>query len=396
MPPVDKPGAERSLNWRAPILALGLLMALACPADLRALPELTAVFSAGTEGYHTYRIPALVVTTQHTVLAFCEGRRNDRGDSGRIDLLMKRSTDGGRTWSAQQVIWSDGSNTCGNPAPVVDTTTGTIWLLMTWNRGTDQERKIIDRVSQDTRRAFVTHSEDDGCHWALPQEITATVKQSEWGWYATGPVNGIQLTRGPHRGRLVIPANHTEPAAAGSNQTAMRSHVIYSDDHGQTWKLGGSEAEKTDESTLVERPDGSLLHNMRSYHGQHRRAIATSADGGATWTPVHLGDALIEPICQACLLRVSWPEAGRKSRVLFANPASIKRERMTVRLSYDEGATWPVARVLHEGPAAYSGLACLPDQTVLCLFERGEKNPYETISLARFPLAWLEQDQPGH
>jgi len=294
------------------------------------------------------------------------------------------------------VVWSDGANTCGNPAPVVDTDTGVIWLLMTWNRGKDHEQQIIQRTSQDTRRVFITSSDDDGRTWAAAKEITASVKKPEWGWYATGPVNGIQLTRGAHRGRLLIPANHTEPASLGSTQTVMRSHVIYSDDHGKTWQLGGSEAEKTDESTIIARSDGSLLHNMRSYHGQHRRAVATSDDGGATWSPMHLDETLIEPVCQACLFRVSWSVADQKSRVLFSNPASLKREKLTVRLSFDEGATWPRAIVLHDGPAAYSCLACQPDQTVLCLFECGEKSPYETISLARFPLNWLEKEPVDH
>ena len=369
----------------------GLLAAvIASVVAVRAEPALTDVFVAGQDGYHTYRIPALVVTTNGTALAFCEGRKNSRSDTGDIDLLLKRSTDGGKTWGDQQVIWSDAENTCGNPAPVVDQTTGTIWLLMTWNDGADKEAAIGYQKARDTRRVFVTHSADDGLTWTKPQEITSSVKKSDWGWYATGPGNGIQLTRGNHQGRLVIPANHS--AVGASAQMMTRSHVIFSDDHGATWQLGGIEDEKTNESTVVELADGSLLHNMRSYHKKNRRAVATSKDAGATWSPVKLDNALIEPVCQASILRGTWPADGTKSRILFSNPASVKRENLTVRVSYDEGATWPVSKVIYAGPAAYSGLTVLPDESIACLFECGKKNAYETISLARFPLDWLEGD----
>jgi sialidase-1 len=381
-----------------------LLAATVCQAGLA--PDFTDVFIAGQDGYHTYRIPAIVVTTNGTVLAFCEGRKHSRADSGDIDLLLKRSTDGGKTWSAQQVIWSDSTNTCGNPAPVVDQLTGVVWLLMTWNLGVDKEAGIIYRQARDTRRVFLTSSRDDGRTWSPPAEITASVKRPDWGWYATGPVNGIQLTRGgsggsgagvspakvpagvPPAGRLVIPCNHSTLTTA--TQSVTRSHVIYSDDHGRTWQIGGIEAEQTNESTVAELSDGSLLHNMRSYHGKHRRAVATSRDGGLTWSPVKLDEALIEPVCQASLLRGTWPERGEKSRLLFSNPASTKREKLTVRVSHDEGATWTAGKVLHPGPAAYSCLALLPDNLIGCLFERGEASPYERISLARFSLDWLE------
>jgi sialidase-1 len=347
----------------------------------------TELFVAGRDGYHTYRIPALAVSTNGTLMAFCEGRKNAASDTGKIDLLLKRSSDKGRSWSAQKVVWSDGENVCGNPTPVVDRVTGTILLLMTWNLGSDHEKAIGSGTSQDTRRVYITQSEDDGLTWSKPKEITSVVKRPEWRWYATGPGNGIQLVRGPFKDRLVIPANHTEASANG--RAASRSHVIYSDDHGQTWKIGGVEEEQTNESAVVELNDGSLLHNMRSYRPEHRRAVASSRDGGITWSPVTLDQALVEPICQASLLRYSWPGDGQRSRILFANPASTNREAFTIRLSYDEGATWPISRVLHAGPAAYSSLAVLPEGSIACLYERGTRKPYEQLTFAQFSLAWL-------
>jgi sialidase-1 len=134
---------------------------------------------------------------------------------------------------------------------------------------------------------------------------------------------------------------------------------------------------------------------MRSYHKKNRRAVATSKDGGMTWSPLKLDDALIEPVCEGSILRCTWPDNGDKSRILFCNPASKKRENLTVRVSYDEGGTWPVSKVIFAGPSAYSCLAILPDKTIGCLFECGQTKPYETISLARFPISWLEaKSQP--
>jgi sialidase-1 len=374
--------------WKAfPLFVL--LATLGCASLSRDPLKIAPVFVSGQAGYHTYRIPAIIVTQKGTVLAFCEGRKNSRSDTGDIDLVWKRSTDGGKTWSAQKILWSDGANTCGNPAPVIDQTTGIIWLLMTWNDGADKEDAIKLQKARNTRRVFVTSSADDGLTWAAPREITASTKRPEWGWYATGPCHGIQLTRGPHKNRLVIPANHSIKGDAP--EAATRSHVIFSDDHGKTWQLGGIEEEKTNESTIVELSDGTLMHNMRSYHGKNRRAVATSSDAGVTWSPVKLDDALIEPVCQGSILRHTGPDGADKGCILFSNPASTKREKMTVRASYDEGKTWPAFREIFAGPAAYSDLAVLPDKSIGCLFECGATNAYETISLARFPLRQLEE-----
>ncbi len=340
-------------------------------------PEHVDVFVSGAQDYHTYRIPALLVTPKGTLLAFCEGRKQGRGDAGDIDLLLKRSFDDGKTWSAAQVVWDDGPNTCGNPCPVVDRATGTVWLLLTHNLGSDTEALLVDGKSKGTRTVWVTKSTDDGATWAKPVEITKDVKAPEWTWYATGPGVGIQL----RSGRLVIPCDNK---VAGTK--ANQAHVIYSDDRGATWKLGGVVGPKCNESQVIERTDGTLLLNMRSYQASNRRLVATSKDGGLTWSKPVEDAALVEPVCQASLIR---QEVKGKSAVLFSNPASLKREKMTVRLSYDEGKTWPVAKELHAGPAAYSCLAMLPGGGIACLYERGIKGPYETITVARFSPAWL-------
>jgi sialidase-1 len=356
-------------------IAAFLLLARATPA-LTAEPEQASVFVSGRDGYHTYRIPSLIVSKKGTLLAFCEGRKNGRGDSGNIDLLLRRSFDGGNSWEKTQVVWDDGDNTCGNPCPVVDSRTGIIWLLLTHNLGRDTEAMIVNGTSKGTRTVWVTKTMDDGATWSQPVEITKAVKRPDWTWYATGPGVGIQLKSG----RLVVPCDNQ---VAGSK--AQQSHVIVSDDFGKAWRLGGIVGPQCDESQLVELTSGSLMLNIRSYRGTGCRLVAISNNGGEIFSKPVEDKALIEPTCQASILRCPDVQGG----ILFSNPASRKRERMTVRLSLDEGRTWPHAKVLDTGPSAYSCLAVLPDKTIACPYERGDKNAYETITLACFSLSWL-------
>ncbi|MFA5858884.1 MAG: sialidase family protein, partial [Elusimicrobiota bacterium] len=172
--------------------------------------EIQDLFVGGENGYHTYRIPSIIVTPSGAVLAFCEGRKNGGGDAGKIDLLMKRSEDGGKTWTEQTIVWDDGINTCGNPCPVVDEETGTIWMFLTWNLGGDHEKQIHLGTSTDTRRVFLTSSTDDGKTWVKPVDLTNELKPSTWRWYATGPGVGIQVKNGQYKGRMVIPCDYSE------------------------------------------------------------------------------------------------------------------------------------------------------------------------------------------
>ncbi|MCX8037294.1 MAG: glycoside hydrolase [Candidatus Sumerlaeia bacterium] len=346
--------------------------------------EQTDLYVGGEGGYHTYRIPALIVTKKGTVLAFCEARKHSASDTGDIDTVVRRSTDGGRTWQPLQMVWDDGPNTAGNPCPVVDRDTGTIWLPLTHNLGTDTEKQIAARESKGTRTVWMTKSTNDGATWAKPWEITATTKRPNWTWYATGPGIGIQLKSG----RLVIPCDNKE-----ADSKEEQSHIIYSDDHGATWQLGGVVTPNVNECQVVELRDGSLMLNMRSYTGKNRREIAYSRDGGLTWTPPQTDPNLIEPVCQASLIAHAGRVGNQANQfvLLFSNPASTKRENMTVRASFDEGKTWPVGRSLYAGPSAYSCLAVLPDGTIGCLYERGEERYSERITFARFNWEWLMQ-----
>ena len=365
------------------LLVIGSLLVTSLGTAARAAepkaPFRVDVWDHGADGYHTYRIPSLLVTKKGTLLAFCEGRKTSRGDHGNLDLIVKRSGDLGATWSDQEIVHEEGGDaevTIGNPCPVVDQDSGVIWLPF----------------CRDNRDVLITKSDDDGRTWSKPVNITKSVKRPDWGWYATGPGVGIQLRHGPHRGRLVIPCDHREMV---DGQPVMISHVFYSDDRGESWRLGGSVAPHTDECQVIETADGSLLINMRNYWERSggrpdrgkMRAHARSRDGGETWSDLSFEKSLVEPICQASLIRF---DSDGGPVCLFSNPGSpAKRVDLTVRLSRDDGKSWPVARLLQPGPAAYSCLAHLPDGSVGCLYETGTKNAYEKIRFARFTLPWL-------
>lgn len=363
---------------RSVILTVLLLIPVGAvfPADA---PGVATVWTSGVDGYHTYRIPAVLAAPGGALLAFCEGRRNNSRDHGNIDLLQKRSSDGGLTWGAQTVVFDGGGEadvTIGNPCPVIDGTTGTIWMPFCRNN---------DRV-------FVTGSNDQGETWTEPREITADVKRTEWGWYATGPGVGIQLESGSHAGRLVIPCDHRSP------DYDCGSHVIYSDDHGNTWKLSENVvAPGANECQVVELSDGRLLLNarMQSSRTTGERGISYSSDGGVTWSPLSQESGLADPIVQASLIRYRIPDSDEPDVLLFSNPdgpLSVERgprENLTVRLSPDGGASWPVRRTLHAGPAAYSSLVGLPGGKLGCLYEAGDKTAYESIQFARFDLDWV-------
>jgi sialidase-1 len=343
-------------------------------------PEQTDLFIGGEGGYHTYRIPALIATPKGTLLAFVEGRKDSSSDHGHNEILMRRSLDGGRTWTPMQLVNRDGTNALNNPTVVVDRDTGTIWLLFV--RTSTKKYKNDEEVARATGRIsdmWVMHSTDEGATWAGPANITKSVNRRAWNRIVPGPGVGIQL----RSGRLMIPCNHVVGKEASD-------HVIYSDDHGKSWRLGGSTEGKTDEDQIVELADGTLMLNIRNYREKGHRGISLSKDGGLTWSPVTSDPTLIEPVCQASLIRYALSPAFTKNRLLFSNPATQdKRVKMTVRLSYDEGKSWPVAKLLNAGPSGYSCLTVLRDMQIGCLYERGDHSSTQKVTFARFSLEWL-------
>jgi sialidase-1 len=335
------------------------------------------LFIGGLDGYPVYRIPSLLLTNNHVLLAFCEARAG-LDDTGHIGIALKRSFDNGITWEPMRIIADDGTGTIGNPCPLQDRDTGVLWLFLTRNPG-DYNHSILD-TPDHTRTVWYMTSEDDGVTWSEMVEVTDSTKDPNWSWYATGPGVGIQLSTG----RLIIPCDHVV-------SSILKSHIIYSDDRGATWHIGGSLGEQTNECQVVELADGSLLISSRWHGEEGQRAFATSKDGGLTWSEVRLEPAIYEPTCQGSIIRYQY-----RNFLLFSNPAcgyGDDRTDVKVRLSDDDGKTWPVGKTIEPGHSAYSCLCELSDNTIGCLYERGNLNPYEKITFAHFNLEWLTDDK---
>lgn len=359
------------------------------PAD----PVTVTVFAGGDAGYDTFRIPVVVATADGGLLAFAEGR-GSTSDDGDVDLVLRRSDDGGRTWGPLQVVVDDGPDFAGNPAPVVDASTGRVLVPFIAKAGTDEEIEIVLGTSEGTSRVLLTTSDDGGATWSAPVDLTAQVKRPEWRWYAVGPGHAIQLRHGPHAGRLVVPANHSDPARG------YGAHLVLSDDGGATWTIGAVDTpaggdRHPNESTAAERPDGTVYVNARDQDGTDawHRLAATSSDGGASFdAPFTDVVGLVAPVVQASVLAVD----DGAVLLLSAPSAPDARFDLRVRRSLDGGATWSTGALVQGGPAGYSDLVALTDGTIGVLYETGDTEAAERIDLALLPGAWLEaNDTPA-
>lgn len=356
-------------------------------------------FTSGQDGYHTFRIPAVLRTRGGALLAFAEGRVDSAGDSGNIDTVLKRSADGGCTWGPLQVVEDAGADTAGNPAPVV-TSTGRIVLLTTRNAGSVSQRQIVTGqvTPEQSRRPYVQYSDDDGRTWSAPRDITAGVKEPTWRWYATGPGHAITLQHGPHAGRIVVPANHTYAPPAGSSDTGAEKqynagHDLYSDDNGASWHIGFVDETadgyiNPNESTVAELPDGRLYFNSRNDStAPAHRADAYSADGGQTLQLRYRPQGtLATAICQGSVLELSTSDT-----LVYSGPLTGTNDRvnLTLRTSQDAGRTWQNAKTLSGLPAAYSDLVQIDEHTIGVLYETGDFSAYSRLEFQRVPLSEL-------
>jgi len=351
--------------------------------DALAPPKPVSLFAPGMGGYPHFRIPSLITTKHGVVLAFSEARQG--GDHSHNDIALRRSLDGGATWEPMRVIVRHEKHAFNNPTAISLRDDGRVLLFYQRYPDGTGERGVVDGFDGDRICAtFLLESRDDGKTWAAPRDITRQVKR-EKGWTSTasGPGVAIELRRGPHKGRIVVPNNH---GPFGQ----WHSYAFYSDDGGATWRIGGDTRRMMNECQVVELEDGALLLDMRNHAERGVRAFSISRDGGVTWSPSKDHAPLVGPRCQASLIRYSDPLDGEPSRLVFSNPASPSgRRAMTVRLSLDEGRSWPHAKTIHAGPSAYSCLTRLPDGSIGLLYEAGEKSPYESVRFVRVPLEWL-------
>lgn len=403
------------MNAFARILcSLALLAGFSVAHSSAAAPllEKVDVFEAGKDGYALYRIPGIVVTKKGTVLAYCEARRTGKSDWDTIDIMLKRSTDGGKTWDAMRKIADVPGPKMKNPVALAKNLANT--NDVTYNNATaiaDKDGTVHFLFCLEYCRCFYMQSKDEGVTWTPPIEITASFDkfrpEYDWKVIATGPAHGIQLKNG----RLVVPIWMSTGTGGHAHRPSAVS-VVYSDDKGKTWQRGDMvvkdpELKNPSETIIVQLADGRTMLNIRSESKEHRRAISYSKDGATGWTKVVFDEALLEPICMASMVRYSEAKTGGKNRILFTNPNNLTRKdgkekpemsrdriNVSVKLSYDEGQTWPVTKLLEDGFSGYSDMAVAKDGTILCFYERGStdgKNIYKTglLTVARFNLEWL-------
>jgi len=362
---------------------------------MAAEPEFSDVFLSDKEGYKSIRIPSVIVTKTGVVLAFAEGRQATH-DQAENDIILKRSVDGGKTWGRLQLLQDDGKNSLNNPTAVVEQGSGRVLLM--YQRIPENLKERGRNIStgyegSNVYRNFVITSDDNGLTWSTPVDLTRTTKRATNATtIASGPGIGIQLTRGPHKGRLIVPFNE-------GPYYYWNNYAVFSDDRGASWNFGTdvpgafvpdaklTRRSQINEVQMVELSDGSVRLNSRPFAGEKVRKTAVSRDGGAHWTPVEDVPALRDPSCNASVLRWSFDDGAGLGKILFSGPEGTQRDHGTLHVSLDDGATWPTKRLLWPGSFAYSVLTKLPDGGVGCLFEADN---YARIVFARVPLAWVE------
>lgn len=353
------------------------------------------VFDPRDSGYHTFRIPA-IVARGGVLYAFCEGRRHGPGDAGEIDVVLRRSYDGGESWGELTVPSSVPATTCGNPTPVVDPGSGDLVLVTVQNgadadestlaRGTDVSRAAGGASGAEAGRRVYVQRSRDGVAFTPTTEITEQVKPADWAWYATGPCHAIALTHGRYAGRIVVPANHSRIPPPGADPARYNGgHCILSDDGGHTWRLGfvddndGPEI-NANETAVAALPDGRLYFTARNHRGTGpARVHAWSTDGGEHLAAPYTGiGEITAPGIQGSVLAVG-------DRLLATTPVhpEIRRE-LTVFGSDDAGASWRPELVLHAGMAGYSDLVALPDGRVGALYESGVTSSFAVLRFATF------------
>ncbi|WP_432800213.1 exo-alpha-sialidase [Poriferisphaera sp. WC338] len=386
---------------RLPLIAA---LCLFGASSLRAQPvQHSVVFERGEAGYDTFRIPALVKAANGDLLAFAEGRRNSASDTGNINIMMKRSTDNGRTWGSLQLVQDYGRHTVGNPVPILDTNTGNLILVTTRNLGQDTQTEITNGTSDGGRTVWVQTSTNNGQSWSSPTEITSQVKDPSWRWFATGPGGGIQLTRGAHAGRILL----ASPFDGGPNSGERGATAFYSDDGGVTWNMGGQMRDVSgrdfnpSESQLVELTNGNVYVNSRNRatapDGNHYRASSYLKNSGENFLSGAIDFDQLDPVVEGSVERFTAVDEGDdRNRILLSHPKhETDRREMTLQLSYDETDTWTDGKMLRRGLAGYSDMAKISGNGVSnpmmgMLYENGSSKYYDRISFARFSQSWVE------
>lgn len=356
----------------------------------------TVVFRAGERGYKTFRIPAIVRVDNGNLLAFCEGRTNGGADFGNIDIVLKTSEDKGKTWSDLRVVVDQDSLQAGNPAPVVDRLDPSYpngRILLFYNTGNNHESEV--RKGKGLRECWVISSVDGGITWSNPQNITSQVHRpkystadanysfkEDWRSYANTPGHALQIETGKYTGRIFVAANHSA-GAPKTDYSDYSAHGYFTDDHGASFRLSETVAlPGSNESIAVELPNAGLLMSSRNQKGDiKRRIFCRSIDGGESWDTIYFESQLKDPVCQAGM--IGMRQKGKWILFHSNNDHENRRDRLTLSISKDNAASWPIKILIDADSAgskgdytAYSDLVIVSSKTIGVLYE---KENYSTI-----------------
>lgn len=329
-----------------------------------------AVRKAGDDGVNTYRIPGIATTDRGTLIAVYDIRYKNSGDlPGNIDVGMSRSTDGGKSWSPMKVIMDMGAphenNGVGDPSVLFDPVTKKIWVSALWSKGNRSIAGSTPGLTPDETGQFeMVGSSDDGLTWSAPHSITSQVKNPAWRIFFPGPGNGMAM----ENGNIVFPAQYWDEARM------PHSTIVYSADHGKTWRSGTGAKSNTTESAVVETTPGTLMLNMRDNRGSFR-SVATTANMGTSWTEHQTSyKDLIDPVCMGSLIKANVNIKGKMKQVLFFSNAATQSGRydFTVKASLNLGESWLPANSLlvdERKSFGYSALTRIDENTIGALYE---------------------------
>lgn len=381
-----------------PFAAILMSLLTVLPLQARGERPFVIIHKQGDHNCHTFRIPGIAVTNDGTLLAVYDMRYRSRRDlQGHMDIGLSRSTDGGKTWASPRPIMDMGEfgglpqdqNGCSDPNILVDKATGEIFVSAVWTHGKPGTHQWRGKGSEPglelskSSQFMIVRSTDDGKTWSKPKNWTAKLKNPAWHLFAPCPGNGITMSNGT----LVMPT-------AGRDEKGIPfSNLMWSKDHGKTWKLGTAARSNTTECAVAELSDGSLMLNIRDNRNRqdksetNGRAVSVTSDLGKTWK-VHSTDhgSLPEPVCMASL--ISHKLKDGRTVLFFSNPNhKSKRQNMTVRMSLDDGKTWSKQIVVDKAGGAYSSLVMVNARTVGILYESSRADMvFQTIGLDEFGL----------
>ena len=366
-------------------------------STLSAQQKTVVVFQAGESGYHTFRIPAIIKHASGSLLAFCEGRKANSSDFGDIDIVMKRSEDGGRTWGPLQVVVDRAESQAGNPAPVFDQLDSRYpkgRVLLFYNTGNQPENTIRKGIGM--REVWYIASVDGGMSWQTPVNITAQVHHpvaleplaADWRSYANTPGHALQIIQGPFRGRIVVAANHSAGAPLPRFKD-YQAHTFFTNDHAQSFTLGSNVSfEGSNESMAAELANGGVLLNSRNQSGDVRaRIISRSNNGGVSWDTTYYEKGLIDPVNQGAVLTLGFKK-GKAIIVSSHTQDSLRRNHLMLHISRNDGYNWEPVTMIDATEAAtpkdytaYSDLVQITNRRIGVLYER---NQYKEIVFTSF------------